>query len=631
MPTIIALHKILLRWFALTSLSLFISFSNFAQVALKVKVLDGNDELVPNVIVIGSKEQYKVATGTATLDFGATKTKLPDIIDHLKFVKSGWQTVSMEYFEKENELQVILEEVGSSTSTTKSSAMPQGEETIANGSEKNVSIRVVLENGKTIPDLTLEGQNQEFTTSKNGNVSIPASILPYINIKGYKILRTKRPSGELIIVVTEDTSKQDLDKSFESVVKQVRTEQKQLEETNAIIVLEINSILKRLETEKTLTPQEKKKLRGHLKRLTDEINQGDKKHEENKTKRDQLLEKLNVLLLEKDSINKLNQMKIQQLETEKEMEREASTKRILIISLIALLLSAIILVLMFLMRKVRKQRGTLQVQNTEILAQKERIQTVYKELNDNIISAKVIQNAILPGKGLMKQVLPQLSVFYQPKNIVSGDFYWFYRKGNKTMLAAVDCTGHGVAGAFMSFLGYEILNEIARENREIEAGQVLSQLNAKLIGALNIYGATGVNSGMDISLCVVDFTKSSLEFAGANNPLYLLRNGKTELEQFSADRQGIGGRQKTANFQFNTHTIPFAQGDTFLLFSDGYADQIGGDEGNQKFMYHRFRKLFTEMAPLSPENREHLLEKQFKDWKGNQEQLDDVLVIAFTV
>jgi len=226
--------------------------------------------------------------------------------------------------------------------------------------------------------------------------------------------------------------------------------------------------------------------------------------------------------------------------------------------------------------------------------------------------------------------LPDLSIFYEPKNIVSGDFYWYFQSGNSIMLAAVDCTGHGVAGAFMSFLGHEILNQIVDDNKNIRAGEVLTLLNSKLKETLSAYGTSGVNSGMDIALCVIDYQKSSMEYAGANNPLYILRSGMSEIEECKGDRQGIGGRQKTSDFQFKTHIIPFKKGDAFMIFSDGYADQMGGAL-NKKFMYPQFRQLFAKIGRHSPEIREQMLDKQFKDWKGETEQLDDVLVICFTV
>ncbi len=536
-----------------------------AQTKLKVKVINSNEDLIPNVTVIGPKIQYKIVSGTSEINLGATSAKLSSIIDNLKFVKKGYQTESVEYFEKENELLVRLGEAPVEPS------------------------KPILNNlSKSTPQVKKLGG-------------------PETNTLGL-----------------------DLEQSIESVTNQVRSEQKLLDATNSVILIEIKGILKKLENEKSLSSSEKKKLRINLERLTKVLNLRDKKFYNYKGQSDILLEKLGILLLEKDSLNKLSQRKIQQLEKEKQLEKEASNRNLVYVSSIAIFLTAIVILLAFLMRKVTNQRSILQAQNAEILAQKERIQTVYKELSDNIISAKVIQNAILPGKELMKKVLPKLSVFFQPKNVVSGDFYWFYQNGNKTMLAVADCTGHGVAGAFMSFLGYEILNEIVRDYKDLEAGKVLTLLNTKVLKALNTYGSTQVNSGMDISLCIIDHNSSSMEFAGANNPLYILRKGMTEIEQHAADRQGIGGRQKTPDFQFKTNVIPFSKEDSFMIFSDGYADQVGG-ENNNKFMYPRFRRLFATIGPKEPEAREKLLETQFNNWKGKEEQLDDVLVICFTL
>jgi len=221
-------------------------------------------------------------------------------------------------------------------------------------------------------------------------------------------------------------------------------------------------------------------------------------------------------------------------------------------------------------------------------------------------------------------------VFYKPKDIVSGDFYWFYHKNGISYLAAVDCTGHGVAGAFMSLIGYNLLNQIVDKGEAISPAQILTLLSTQLVKSLNQDKEGAMSKdGMDISLCMVDTARKKIIFSGANSPLYFVRKG--EIHQIKGDKFGIGWQRGGMHVMFTDHEVIVEEDDQFFIFSDGYAGQFGGEGGNQKFMYNPFRELLVKISVLPPDYQKLALETTFQKWKGNTEQTDDVMVIGFKV
>ncbi len=278
--------------------------------------------------------------------------------------------------------------------------------------------------------------------------------------------------------------------------------------------------------------------------------------------------------------------------------------------------------------ELQKQAHQLQQANDAILAQGKRLETLYNDIQDNIRAAQLIQSSILPAESFIKEYLPESFVLYLPKDVVSGDFYWFNVVGEKIVIAAVDCTGHGVSGAFMSINSHHLLNRAVFENREhLKASDVLDSLNKNIINEMNEEnsGSSYAKSGLDIALCVLDRKSGILQYAGANNPLYVVRNG--EVIQVKGDKFPIGwnpGKLK----RFTNQEVTIKKGDSIYLFSDGYADQIGGESG-EKFMYPRFRDLLVEVSALPAEMQCKTLESRFREWKGKGDQLDDILVIGF--
>jgi serine phosphatase RsbU (regulator of sigma subunit) len=241
--------------------------------------------------------------------------------------------------------------------------------------------------------------------------------------------------------------------------------------------------------------------------------------------------------------------------------------------------------------------------------------------------AKRIQSAILPDIKLIYKTLDQSFILYLPKDIVSGDFYGFAQKNEKVIIAAADCTGHGVAGAFMSMIGSALLNQIINEKNITEPAHILDELNEGVIHSLKQRDGES-NDGMDISICSFDLKNNIVQFAGANRPLWLVRNN--ELVTYKPDKFPIGGLQIQREEKFTNHEIALQKNDTLYLFSDGYADQFGGNKG-KKLMSKKFKDSLLAIQGLSMQDQEKHLRDLFKNWKGSSEQVDDVLVIGIKI
>lgn len=275
--------------------------------------------------------------------------------------------------------------------------------------------------------------------------------------------------------------------------------------------------------------------------------------------------------------------------------------------------------------KVSAQTLEIREQKERVERQSERVTELYTDLQASIDYAQRLQNTILPGPEAIREVFPQHFIFYRPKATVSGDFYWFANKGKKLMFAAADCTGHGVPGAFMSLVGHNALNQATKVY--FKPSQVLNTVNRLSAQALRANENHLVKDGMDIALCTVDLEAMELEFSGAQNPVYIVRG--TELIELSADAFSIGS-YVNGEREFTGKTSDLRSGDCIYAFSDGYADQFGGPAG-KKFMRKQFRQLLLEINSLSMDEQLLALQQRFDDWRGGQEQVDDVLVIGVRV
>ncbi|MDP1744184.1 MAG: SpoIIE family protein phosphatase [Bacteroidota bacterium] len=284
--------------------------------------------------------------------------------------------------------------------------------------------------------------------------------------------------------------------------------------------------------------------------------------------------------------------------------------------------------------------------NDQLALKNDIIEEKNKDIKDSINYALNIQKAILPPFEKIDSIIKDYFILYKPKDIVSGDFYWFDTKlttprNNEpaqevAVLAAVDCTGHGVPGALMSVIGSTILNQTINRATVNNPGDALSQFNKKVSETLS-----SIKDGMDMALCSINFEKLELQYAGANNPLYIVRKitadqlvdgkveGAVELIEIKADKQAIGADTAKTKI-FTNHKIKLEKGDAIYLFTDGYADQFGGEKG-KKFKYSKFKELLIENHGKTMKEQKNILENHFEKWKGDLEQVDDILVIGIKV
>ncbi len=271
----------------------------------------------------------------------------------------------------------------------------------------------------------------------------------------------------------------------------------------------------------------------------------------------------------------------------------------------------------------------LEAQQLQLADAYDNIQEKNKNITASINYAKRIQDAMLPNDERVKTVIENCFIFYQPRDIVSGDFYWISEVENKTVIAAVDCTGHGVPGAFMSVIGSNLLYEIIESQRILSPAKILDALNENVRRHLN-QDQTNNRDGMDMSICVIDKQTKVLTFAGAKNPLLHVHDKKTEI--IKGDRFPIGGFDKHGQKPFSEHIIIPREDSVFYMYSDGFQDQFGGLEG-RKYMSRRFQNYLQSISSLPIKKQKKELAQEFEDWKksGNEHQIDDVLVIGFKV
>jgi phosphoserine phosphatase RsbU/P len=275
------------------------------------------------------------------------------------------------------------------------------------------------------------------------------------------------------------------------------------------------------------------------------------------------------------------------------------------------------------------QRDALAEKNSQLNEAYTEIEEQKKHIMDSIYYARRIQTAILPSFTILDKNFKNYFIFYLPKDIVSGDFYWMHEIGGLSMIAAVDCTGHGVPGAFMSIVGFNQLNNAVTVQKARKASDILNVLNAGVIQTLNENNSeTSIKDGMDMTLCVFDFKKKKVDFAGANNPIIMVRDN--QMVKYKGDRFPIGAFVDNQPQVFTNNEIDLKEGDMIYLFSDGYADQFGGPE-NKKFFTKRFESLLLEISVLSMEEQKEFLKTTLYDWMGNNGQVDDILVIGIKI
>jgi serine phosphatase RsbU (regulator of sigma subunit) len=267
-------------------------------------------------------------------------------------------------------------------------------------------------------------------------------------------------------------------------------------------------------------------------------------------------------------------------------------------------------------------------QHEVVTEQRDQILDKNERINDSIKYAKRIQDAVMPSTDYLDEILPDYFILNKPRDIVSGDFYWVGHKEHKLIVVAADSTGHGVPGAFMSMLGVSLLNEVTSTGEHKSAGTILNEVRLKIKKSLKQTGERDEQKdGFDMALCIIDLENNKLEFAGAYNPLYLIRNH--DLIEIKADKMPVGIHIKERGL-FTTHETNLQSNDKIYMFSDGYIDQFGGDKG-QKFKTKAFKELILSVREKPVEMQKNILLETFENWKGNYDQVDDLLVFGIKI
>jgi len=284
--------------------------------------------------------------------------------------------------------------------------------------------------------------------------------------------------------------------------------------------------------------------------------------------------------------------------------------------------------------EISQQKEELMVQRDEIEMQRDAAQFAHmqivkqnQKITDSISYASRIQAAVVPPNQLMHQLFTNLVIYNKPKDIISGDFYWSKVIDGKIVLAVADSTGHGVPGAFMSLLGITMLAESVNQMKELKAGELLGVLRNKIIEALQQNNKTNMRDGMDVALLVIDHNEKIIQFSGAHNSLIIIRNN--EILEFKGDAMPIGLMRNQMK-RFTNHFIHYKENDKIYMFTDGYYDQIGGEQ-NRKFMKKNFKSLLLSMHQLPAIQQVKTLERTHLEWKEKNEQVDDVLVVGFSL
>ncbi len=319
--------------------------------------------------------------------------------------------------------------------------------------------------------------------------------------------------------------------------------------------------------------------------------------------------------------NEIDDLEKQQLLQKLELEKQKMYKNIVILSSILLF----IIVLFFYNRyKLNKRSSDLfKAHNIEITRKN-------KEITDSIIYAKRIQKAILPPQKLVEQYLANGFVFYAPKDVVSGDFYWFHKTNDALLISAADCTGHGVPGAMVSVICNSALNRSVREYGLLIPGEILDKTRELVVKEFE-KSDEDVKDGMDISLCKLQTLSSGnykLEWAGANNPLWIIKHNSGKLIEIKPNKQPIGKADNP--LPFYTHTLELQKNDTIYIFTDGYQDQFGGEKG-KKFKPSKMKELLLSIKEKTMPEQKEIIEKNFKEWKGKLEQVDDICFIGIKI
>ncbi|MCF8296454.1 MAG: YfiR/HmsC family protein [Saprospiraceae bacterium] len=516
-------------------------------------------------------------------------------------------------------------------------------------------------------DLTLNKIRGNNTLLISENYEFHKSMINFIVIDGrkryelnLKKLESEGLSVSELFVASAVTIEADWEKLYEQTEKELEQEKLTVVKQKSQIEKQIEEI-KQQQQQIAIQKLEIEKQKAELKELESEIDE----------KQQILNEKIKLLAIQKNEIEKQEQEIIskrkeivrqysilskQKSEISKQERKINNQKKILSQYLVQLekqkLIMYFFVVLFFLVsglgyfiyrsykikkeanilleiknRRINKQKEEIEIQRDNISDQYERISAQKKQITDSIYYAQRIQRAILPNLEDFDEALDNFFILYKPKDIVSGDFYWETKHDDNIVVVAADCTGHGVPGAFMSMLGMTFLNDIVNREGIIKPSEILNLLRNNIIDSLHQSGENQMlYDGMDIAVCTINSKTNIIQFAGANNPMFIIRN--KELIQFKGDNMPVAIHDNMVSF--TNKEFQLKKNDCIYIFSDGYVDQFGGVQG-KKFLRKRLKNTLIDLHSLSMANQKEKLDLIFEEWKNTHEQIDDVLIIGIKI
>lgn len=540
-------------------------------------------------------------------------------------------------------------------------------EELSQNNQKKDRILLINAQGQPIPNLQIKLNNKTQRSDARGYI-FPAKLdfnrLPTIDVSPATLLqKLSDPPIKLLrlVINNQETPVDDtysLEKGFDEITKGLKDDrQAQIDRSNRI-QSQMSELTSRLLQESHFTPTQRNVLKDYLHTLRETLVDNDSIYNFIKEEFQNRLFKMENLVVEKDSLRYLAEARAekisiekQRVEDEKKLAEIKFRDNLIILSIIILVLLALASTFYFYNRDIKRKNNELEItkneladrveeinqQNEEIKVQRDnisdknqQIEKAYGQIKSSILSAERIQNAILKPPTEVMSHFEDGFILYAPRDIVSGDFFWYAVRGNEVIVAAVDCTGHGVPGAFMTMLGHSFLNQIVNENFITEPAEILRELDKKVKSTLHQNERDLNSDGMDMSILNINRVEKRVIFAGAKNPLYYFVNG--QFLSIKGSNKPIGGTSYRLKKDFESKELSIEGGEVFYMQSDGYQDQFGGQAAKRrKFMKKHYKQILSEIYYLPMSKQEEILQTKLNQWKGNHPQTDDILVMGIRV
>ncbi len=539
-------------------------------------------------------------------------------------------------------------------------------------------VKIKTEDKQTLPNTKLSINDQTYTSNQEGEISPKnADNFSRFKVQNYYIKNLKYDEIANTMEITvrnlasAETEEQKAISTIDDKKVNLSIAYTSLTEENQSIASNIASLEARLTSGENISADERSKIQAQLQKLRILLSENEKALGYVREQAKDAVVQLEALLSDQIDLNKETQKELKESEKDKKIAQERaeifdklSKRNWIIFSIIVLALLIIAGLFYISNRQINNKKNELaekvgeinqknemleesaaimdvknkqiKEKNEQLILKTEELEEKNKHITDSIRYAETIQQSILPDTLQMKQLLPEIMTYYKPKDIVSGDFYWFSAKQNTILIAAADCTGHGVPGAFMTMMGSSILNQIVKESSITDPSQILELLNTNVQANLKKQTLQGLRDGdgMDISLAKIDLTQQNITFAGAKNPLYIVQ--ENELKYYKGSNISIGSTLKSKNKKFENRVIQLQGGETVYLVSDGFQDQLGGnhkpDMPRKKYMKTKFIQLLSDIHPRPFEEQQAILDRELENWRGeNNSQTDDIVIIGFRI